>query len=594
MAERVLRGDPHTTVKQELLVRYLDAWTPTVLRSYRRATYLEASRDGSVAAALRVFGEFADRIEGHQLDVVVLGSSAEPLADETDGLALRTVERVADLEVAGPVLAHLDLVGDGPLDEAAAWRLVPSLAKGKARELLITLPAVGAPQVAEYRVRLRQAGLTFVAAVELADDSGRTQLLVFATAVEKHLSAFKDARRVPGRRPAAVRPDRHHLPPGRRRTGAPPWRPRARSPGSRRRAGWRRRPSWRQPNPEAPRTSAAPGTGDREHVSRVLDVGEQDLAVGAEGGAGELAVVEIVTRQRVRLAAGGDADQVLDAFAVLGQDQAAVRVDHDVVRAVEVGVLGRVRVDLEDRGERDGLVLRVVEPYLAVVLVDAAVGGTREAGDEVRAAVAPVRALQLPAAGHLVVRELLAHRGGGGVPVRYVDPAHLVPGARGGRLGQVGDVLAAVRAAHRLQLARGVAAGAQGECPQRALAALEARRRDPPEVEAVRVVRVLGEVDPGVARLHRDRFVGVPAEELQGYGVGVGGAVERVHLEGVPVVLLECAAGPLLGLFAGQPGVPGGTAAGAVVVGAGDADVLGDPLAGLVDLDRRGAAPGAL
>ncbi len=193
MAERVLRGDPHTTVKQELLVRYLDAWTPTVLRSYRRATYLEASRDGSVAAALRVFGEFADRIEGHQLDVVVLGSSAEPLADETDGLALRTVERVADLEVAGPVLAHLDLVGDGPLDEAAAWRLVPSLAKGKARELLITLPAVGAPQVAEYRVRLRQAGLTFVAAVELADDSGRTQLLVFATAVEKHLSAFKDA-----------------------------------------------------------------------------------------------------------------------------------------------------------------------------------------------------------------------------------------------------------------------------------------------------------------------------------------------------------------------------------------------------------------
>lgn len=193
MAERVLRSDPHTTVKQELLVRYLDAWTPTVLRSHRRATYLEASRDGSVAAALRVFGEFADRLEGHRLDVVVLGTAEPPELDETAGLAVRTVEKVADLEVAGPVLAHLDLVGDGPLDEDAAWRLVPSLAKGKARELLITLPAVGAAQVADHRVRLRQAGLKFVVAVELSDDAGRTQLLVFATAVEKHVSVYKDA-----------------------------------------------------------------------------------------------------------------------------------------------------------------------------------------------------------------------------------------------------------------------------------------------------------------------------------------------------------------------------------------------------------------
>ena len=192
MAERVVRDDPHTAVKQELLVRYLDAWTPTVLRSHRRATYLEASRDGSVAAALQVFGEFADRLEGHQLDVVVLGAADQPIAGDTAGLAVRSVEKVEDLAVAGPVLAHLDLVA-GPLDEAAAWRLIPLLAKGKARELLITMPAVAAPQVADFRVRLRQAGQPFVAAVELTDDAGRTQLMIFSTAAEKHLSVFKDA-----------------------------------------------------------------------------------------------------------------------------------------------------------------------------------------------------------------------------------------------------------------------------------------------------------------------------------------------------------------------------------------------------------------
>ncbi|MGH3648874.1 MAG: hypothetical protein ACRDTM_17065, partial [Micromonosporaceae bacterium] len=78
--------DPHTAVKQELLVRYLDAWTPTVLKAHRRATYLEVSRDGSAAAALRVFGEFADRLAGHELDVVLLGSSEEPLDAVLDEL----------------------------------------------------------------------------------------------------------------------------------------------------------------------------------------------------------------------------------------------------------------------------------------------------------------------------------------------------------------------------------------------------------------------------------------------------------------------------------------------------------------------------
>ncbi|HEX6075578.1 MAG TPA: hypothetical protein VFZ32_09990 [Micromonosporaceae bacterium] len=199
MPERAAHRDPHTAVKQELLVRYLDAWTPTVLRSQRRASYLESSRDGSAAAALRVFGEFADRLTGHQLDVVVLGASDEPLGDVLDelgrpaGLSVRTVEDPDMVRPDGAVLAHLDLVGDGALDEPAAWRLVDRLAKGRAGEVLLTLPPADPAWIAGYRDRLGRAGLGHVAEVELADGTGRVQLLVFAAGVEKHLTVFKDA-----------------------------------------------------------------------------------------------------------------------------------------------------------------------------------------------------------------------------------------------------------------------------------------------------------------------------------------------------------------------------------------------------------------
>lgn len=44
-----------------------------MLRSHRRATYVEAALDGPAADALRVFGEFANRLAGHRLVVVLLG-----------------------------------------------------------------------------------------------------------------------------------------------------------------------------------------------------------------------------------------------------------------------------------------------------------------------------------------------------------------------------------------------------------------------------------------------------------------------------------------------------------------------------------------
>ena len=195
--ERAVRRDPHTAVKQELLVRYLDAWTPTVLRSHRRAAYLEASRDGSALAALQVFGEFADRLAGHQLDVVIVAQSGDPDAQliqavrdlgEPSGLSLRAVRDPAELNLSGPVFAHLALA-----DEAQTWNVAESIARGRGSELLLTLGAVAGERVTAYRERLRKAGLPYVTHADLVDDGGRAQLLMFATASEKHLAAFKEA-----------------------------------------------------------------------------------------------------------------------------------------------------------------------------------------------------------------------------------------------------------------------------------------------------------------------------------------------------------------------------------------------------------------
>jgi hypothetical protein len=194
----VERPDPHTAVMRELLVRYLDAWTPAVLRSHRQATYVEGGRDYFAAHALRVFGEFADRLAGHHLDVVVLWAATDPLTavlrelGEPPGLSLRAVGDPEDLTVTGPVLAHLDATDGSALDEPSLWRLVTSLVPAKARELLLTLPPTTAEQVTDYRTRLREAGLAYAVAVELADDQGRTQLLLFATGDGKHLATFKN------------------------------------------------------------------------------------------------------------------------------------------------------------------------------------------------------------------------------------------------------------------------------------------------------------------------------------------------------------------------------------------------------------------
>jgi hypothetical protein len=194
MSERVGRGDPHLAVKREVLVRYLDAWTPVVLRSHRGATYVESGNSDFVADAFRVFSEFADRLAGHHLDMVIVGASADSavreLGEPPAGLSVRSVADPANLTVAGPMLAHLDLVEDSALAEPDAWRWAAALARGKAAEVLLTLPT--AEQVTEHCRRLAAVGLEYTVTVELVTGDGRTQLLVFATGDSRHLATFKN------------------------------------------------------------------------------------------------------------------------------------------------------------------------------------------------------------------------------------------------------------------------------------------------------------------------------------------------------------------------------------------------------------------
>ncbi|WP_410570100.1 hypothetical protein [Amycolatopsis sp. cmx-4-61] len=165
VAERVRRPDPHGSVERDVLVRYLDAWTATVLRSPRGGTYVEC---GAFAAdAVRVFGEFADRLDGHHLEVVLVGAGVPDGVPA--GLPVRTAGDLGDVRVPGPMLAHL----------AGAWP--PSLVRGKAHEVLLT-----APPGTGHRERLRAAGLGCAVAVDLVAEDGTARTLVFATADSRH------------------------------------------------------------------------------------------------------------------------------------------------------------------------------------------------------------------------------------------------------------------------------------------------------------------------------------------------------------------------------------------------------------------------
>ncbi|GAA4472610.1 hypothetical protein [Phytohabitans houttuyneae] len=183
---------------RELLVRYLDAWTPGAVHGARGATFAYgwagAPDEATAEAALRVFAEFADRLRGRRLAVVLVGPSTAAVAARLDAvqaelgtppeLGVYPVEGPLDerlpaaLKAAGaagaPLLAFLD--GAGPASLAAAGT-------GKPAEVLLVSGTGGQPA----------APMPLTAHVDLVAGDGGARLVTFATTAGKGLEAFKNA-----------------------------------------------------------------------------------------------------------------------------------------------------------------------------------------------------------------------------------------------------------------------------------------------------------------------------------------------------------------------------------------------------------------
>jgi DNA-binding transcriptional ArsR family regulator len=218
---RCMAADPLSTVKQELLVRYLDAWAPAALHSARHVTYVDgyADRGDSAIAALRVFAEFADVLDRHQLTMVIAGTDQARLAALTrhltelasgvPGLRIHPVAGdragqlldalLSDRALTTPLLAYLDAAAPAGLVRAPDGRpppgpeLLAALAGGRSAEVFIAVSHDQPLDPGSYRRALLAAGFSFAVVAELVDNAGQGQLLFFATSAAKSLERFKDA-----------------------------------------------------------------------------------------------------------------------------------------------------------------------------------------------------------------------------------------------------------------------------------------------------------------------------------------------------------------------------------------------------------------
>jgi hypothetical protein len=182
----------HAAVKHELLVRYLDAWTPAALHGHKRVTYVEDPPGESAVAAARVFGEFADKMKGRALTMVLASSHAEAVQvvfeeyGSPTGLTVHPYDgpvlpALRDAHALGaPIFAWFD--GPVPPEDLS------TVASNKGSEVLLGSGGATVEAVA----RLRAAGLSQTARVDLVDKSRTAESLVFATASEKALEKFKD------------------------------------------------------------------------------------------------------------------------------------------------------------------------------------------------------------------------------------------------------------------------------------------------------------------------------------------------------------------------------------------------------------------
>ncbi|TDC66273.1 hypothetical protein E1258_03385 [Micromonospora sp. KC207] len=215
---------PTDAVLRELLVRQLDAWLPAALQRSRRATLAlaYAGTDGGGAdAALRMVGEFADRLRGFRLTVLVLAEGDESLPARLGAAEAALPAEVAvhvvpggsarlpvALKAAGAAGAPLLTVAHGAAPTPA---LLAAARSGRPADLLLTtalgvplrppLDAAGFPLVAEVDL-LAALGSDAVAGAGSASTGGAEGLptggaaglrIAFATGSDRSLQAFKDA-----------------------------------------------------------------------------------------------------------------------------------------------------------------------------------------------------------------------------------------------------------------------------------------------------------------------------------------------------------------------------------------------------------------
>ncbi|WNM40273.1 hypothetical protein RMN56_02595 [Micromonospora halotolerans] len=189
-------------VLRELLVRQLDHWLPAALHRSRRATLALAyagSDVGGAEAALRVVAEFADRLRGRRLTVLVVADGGAELPARLGAaeaalpadVAVHVVPGRPDrlpvaLKAAGAAGAPLFTVVDGGEPDRA---LLAAAASGRPAEvLLVTAPG------RSLRAALTGAGFPLVTEVELVPaDGGPARLFGYATGSDRGLEAVKDA-----------------------------------------------------------------------------------------------------------------------------------------------------------------------------------------------------------------------------------------------------------------------------------------------------------------------------------------------------------------------------------------------------------------
>lgn len=167
-----MSGPAHAAVKHELLVRYLDAWTPAALHKSKKAVFVSWGAVDSAQTALRVFGEFADLLESRTVTMLVPSGITAADLPAVPGVDVSVVDGTLKVP-AGSVFGWFDDQGLADVSTVAGVR--------GAEVLIACSPGSDV-----------DPGLPLSCRVELVDTAGSAELLVFATSAEKSLERFKE------------------------------------------------------------------------------------------------------------------------------------------------------------------------------------------------------------------------------------------------------------------------------------------------------------------------------------------------------------------------------------------------------------------